>query len=270
MNQKLQTQCPQCQTVFAITSAQLDAHQGVVRCGRCNAVFRADEHLHDIAPTTAPIDSERITKRPPPTTHEKPSVPVPTPATPEAEARPPAESPTPEEFVAPALIDVIIRRRRARTRAVFWGVGVLALVLILAAQLVFFYATELSRYPDLKRWVTVACERLGCKIRPYQDVTLIELLHTSVVRHPDRADALKIDASMVNRARVAQPYPLMELTLSDSTGAIVARRTFQPREYLKTSKTNTMMPPNLVIDAGLEVTSPKAKPGGYEIRLVAR
>ena len=39
------TRCPQCQTVFRITAAQLKARDGRVRCGRCQNVFRADEHL---------------------------------------------------------------------------------------------------------------------------------------------------------------------------------------------------------------------------------
>ncbi len=31
------TQCPQCNTHFMVSQAQLEAHQGMVRCGRCQA-----------------------------------------------------------------------------------------------------------------------------------------------------------------------------------------------------------------------------------------
>ena len=41
------TRCPQCQTVFRITAAQLKARDGQVRCGRCQNVFRGDQHLVD-------------------------------------------------------------------------------------------------------------------------------------------------------------------------------------------------------------------------------
>src|SRR5947207_2252230 len=39
------TRCPECQTAFRITIAQLKARDGLVRCGRCDAMFRADLRL---------------------------------------------------------------------------------------------------------------------------------------------------------------------------------------------------------------------------------
>lgn len=41
------TQCPNCQTVFRVTSAILRAAHGQVRCGQCNSQFDAIEHLLD-------------------------------------------------------------------------------------------------------------------------------------------------------------------------------------------------------------------------------
>lgn len=45
------TQCPTCNTRFKITQAQLDARQGLVRCGHCQAVFNATAQLHDDQPS---------------------------------------------------------------------------------------------------------------------------------------------------------------------------------------------------------------------------
>lgn len=39
------TTCPECATSFRIAPEQLDARQGMVRCGRCNAVFNAYDAL---------------------------------------------------------------------------------------------------------------------------------------------------------------------------------------------------------------------------------
>jgi predicted Zn finger-like uncharacterized protein len=44
------TQCPHCGTHFNITLEQEKAHQGQVRCGQCETVFNAIEHLY-----TAPL-----------------------------------------------------------------------------------------------------------------------------------------------------------------------------------------------------------------------
>ena len=40
------TQCPECGTRFKVSQAQLDMHQGMVRCGRCQAIFNATKPLH--------------------------------------------------------------------------------------------------------------------------------------------------------------------------------------------------------------------------------
>ena len=44
------TQCPFCESIFAVTPEQLSARGGHVRCGKCFQVFKADEHLVQPAP----------------------------------------------------------------------------------------------------------------------------------------------------------------------------------------------------------------------------
>lgn len=41
------TRCPACDTTFRLGPEQIRVRQGVVRCGRCNAVFNALDHLVD-------------------------------------------------------------------------------------------------------------------------------------------------------------------------------------------------------------------------------
>lgn len=53
----LTTCCAHCRTVFRVTTAQLQAHAGQVRCGRCMQVFNA---LAALAPEPAQVDIERI------------------------------------------------------------------------------------------------------------------------------------------------------------------------------------------------------------------
>jgi len=49
------TTCPECATTFRIGHEQLDARQGMVRCGRCNAVFNAYDALR--AEIEAPVET---------------------------------------------------------------------------------------------------------------------------------------------------------------------------------------------------------------------
>ena len=70
MSETKQTRCPHCTSVFNITSEQLTARGGHVRCGSCLQVFRADQHL---------VEGEVATITPPP----MPDVaPIPTPSMP--------------------------------------------------------------------------------------------------------------------------------------------------------------------------------------------
>ncbi|MBL8424365.1 MAG: zinc-ribbon domain-containing protein [Candidatus Accumulibacter phosphatis] len=51
----MKTACPNCQTVFRVTSEQLRARAGKVRCGRCQNVFNAlDSLLDDSEPVSSP------------------------------------------------------------------------------------------------------------------------------------------------------------------------------------------------------------------------
>ena len=76
------TLCPTCNTRFKVSPAQLDAHQGLVRCGRCQAVFNATEYLQDdqpspqldlpIAPEATQPTLVKTAAEPAPATQEEP------------------------------------------------------------------------------------------------------------------------------------------------------------------------------------------------------
>ncbi len=263
MAETLQTKCPACETTFVLSAEQLQARDGLVRCGRCSIVFRADRYL-----VRAPKRGRAKRRSAPPRARRaakgtaKPERPTAITA--------PAPMAAPEEFLSPLLARLLGGKRPARAVTVLWGAGAVVLALTLAAQIVFFYASELALHRSLRPWVQEACTYLACEIRPRQDVAAIELLRTSVSAHPEQASALRLRLTMVNRAGFAQPYPLLELTLTDSTGTVVARRTFAVHEYVKRNDALQGMIPHVAVDATLDVTKPDARAGGYEIRLVAR
>ena len=49
----MRTRCPACNTVFRVTSDQLRAKAGKVRCGQCRALFNAFDELFEDAATMA-------------------------------------------------------------------------------------------------------------------------------------------------------------------------------------------------------------------------
>jgi predicted Zn finger-like uncharacterized protein len=264
-------QCPACLTTFKVTPAQLEARGGMVRCGICSAIFHADERLLQVPPkpgaeATAPSREETVsakkTKRvrggksrsaisrrrrtriePDLTTSAKD-----------------AGIPTVTEFEG-------IVKPRSFWRPFFWSLGNLALLVLLAGQILYFYHDELAADPSWRPVVREFCDHAGCKLRPRQDIARIELLQTSIAPHPKYTNALRIRAMLVNRAAFAQAYPSMEISLTSNAGSVLARRTFAPAQYLETPASDALTP-NVVATALLDVTNPDAKAVGYEIRLV--
>ncbi|WXL25168.1 DUF3426 domain-containing protein [Ectopseudomonas mendocina] len=63
MTQSFVTQCPHCRTSFRVSSAQLNAAHGAVRCGACLHVFNAAQQLREqglIPPQAAPIPTKAV------------------------------------------------------------------------------------------------------------------------------------------------------------------------------------------------------------------
>jgi hypothetical protein len=97
----------------------------------------------------------------------------------------------------------------------------------------------------------------------------LDLTETQVTPHPRYDRALRIRATIVNRAEHAQPYPLLEVSLIDSRGHLVARRAYAPRDYLKQPETVAAgLPPHVAVQVSLDVTSPGPKASGYEVLLL--
>lgn len=267
----MHTRCPQCQTVFRVTAAQLKVREGMVRCGRCQHAFAADKHIVRKAPKPAPKgapaparkrtggkkthapDSAKPTSVASDITHDRP----------EATFNTQAVPPRPE---APPLT----HRLQIKTRNIYWVAGCILLLFLVAGQALIFYGYEFARHaPELRSTVDMLCDPLPCRRLPLIDMRRMDLVETRVAPHPRYDKALRVKATLVNRAEIIQPYPLLEVSLIDSQGQLVARRTYPPREYLsKPEVIQQGMPPQLAINVQLDITSPNVQASGYEVLLL--
>lgn len=96
------TRCPACGTVFRVTSEQLRLKAGKVRCGHCQTVFNAFDHLQmeELRPSDAglPVPEPDFTEAALPETPQ-PVVPVEMPADFPADTQAPATDPEPSTAV---------------------------------------------------------------------------------------------------------------------------------------------------------------------------
>ena len=278
------TRCPQCQTVFRITAAQLKARDGQVRCGRCQNVFRGDQHLVERPerkverPAGAP--RKRSSRKPARPAAADVTVPelstvataavVPTERAASAAAHRDRTRPSqavPDNATQPA---VPLHPKRAGTGTLVWGINSLLLVILLLAQAVVFYGAQLVRaQPALKPAIELACRTLPCRHRLVIDMHRLDLVDSAVTPHPRYDRALHVRATLVNRAEYVQPYPLLEVTLLNSQGQVVARRAYKPSEYLpKPQRVDAGLLPQVAVAVKLDITGPGAEASGYEILLL--
>lgn len=139
--------------------------------------------------------------------------------------------------VVPVLADnaLLAERRRVTTkpRTTSWTLGVLLLATTLAALLTYGYRNELAQqYPQLQPALTSACGVLGCTIAWGRDANAIQIETSDMISPPDKPDRIILTAHLLNRARVKQDFPTLELRLMDNANQIVLRRHLAPADYL--------------------------------------
>jgi hypothetical protein len=173
----------------------------------------------------------------------------------------------PDDTGAPA---VLLPSKRSSAGALFWGIGSLLLVLVLMAQVIVFYGAQLVRaQPTLKPAIELACRTLPCRHRLVIDMHRLDLVESAVTPHPRYDRALRVRATVVNRAEYVQPYPLLEVTLLNSQGQVVARRAYKSSDYLpRSQRREPGLLPQVAVTVMLDITGPGTEASGYEILLL--
>jgi len=114
-------------------------------------------------------------------------------------------------------------------------VAALLLVMALAAQLVFRFRSEIAiTLPSLRPALELLCRTLDAEIPLPRHVELVSIETSDLQTDPARGNLLVLNATLRNRANYGQAYPSLELTLTDTQDAAIARRVFAPAEYLPT------------------------------------
>jgi len=246
-------QCPHCETLFKLRSSELTAADARVRCGMCYTVFNALENLR------VPSDEEIIMETNKVVAEHKNVAAVA--RAPEEQAVPHSLQDDLENLHAPR-----IRIKKYSTRSTMLiFTGSLLLILMLVVQFLYFDRQRLMRYPEMQPVISGLCGALGCEVPVVRDTKQIDLLSRQLYTHPNAESALMINGSMVNNAPYAQPYPIVELSLSDEQGKIVAARRFKPMEYLAIDEDPLdMMTPGSPVSITLEIADPGEHALAYE------
>lgn len=212
----LTTRCPGCGTAFRVLPVQLSARGGKVRCGKCSHVFDGVAALVAEGQQSAQTESE----------------PSPQLALFEAARKGPlggsGEAANEDATGAEFLDEAPPPRRR-----VAWALGAVLVFLVLAAQAVHYFRTEIAvLIPETRPYLAAACATLKCDLKLPRRPKLMAIESSDLQADGRRENVIVLNAVLRNQAQFAQEYPALELTLTDERDEAVARRVLMPADYL--------------------------------------
>lgn len=254
------TRCPECGTRFNVSVAQLAAHDGMVRCGRCHDIFDARKNLNDDEPS--PQLSLPIENFPQQGGFDL----SPIPDVPELEEEPRTLAQQ-VQFIE-ELTDEVSEKAPRKTN--WTGVAIAtALTVMVLAQSAYYFRVELgSRLPGLKPLLAQYCELLSCTVTLPKKIDLMVLESSELESDPAQSNIIILHALVHNRALFAQTYPSLELTLTDMQDQAIARCVFHPVDYLKKGTDEKIgIPANRDLDIRLRMDTTDLKPSGYRLFL---
>jgi len=257
----LAARCPSCGTVFRVVQDQLRVSEGWVRCGRCAEVFNAIDGLVELdsdaaaKPPPRQAGRERVLEELARVTYAGELAPDPAPpvapvsaaepprtavpaapefddsefrAEPELRPAPAAGASNAPEFVRRA--DRAARWRRPGVRLAL-GAGAVVFAMLLAGQVVIEYRDLVgARWPGMRGTIESACATLGCRIEAPRLIEALAVESSGLVRI-EGTPSYRLSVVLRNRSTLPLALPAVDLTLTDTQGAVIARRVVRLGEF---------------------------------------
>ncbi|MFT5118013.1 MAG: hypothetical protein ACI9NY_001547, partial [Kiritimatiellia bacterium] len=125
-----------------------------------------------------------------------------------------------------------------------------------------------SREP-FRSYYHKSCAMLGCQLPNLADIQQIRTNHLVIRSHPNEKNALIADAIIINNAPFEQAFPALQLEFRNIHDQAVARRDFQPKEYLKGELIGAkLMPAEQAIQLSLSIVDPGESAVNYQIYII--
>jgi predicted Zn finger-like uncharacterized protein len=273
------TQCPSCHTRFNVTENQLSAHDGLVRCGRCNGVFNALEQAENNLPDlqfALPIDTPTTSSSAP---TEEISLPPVTGLSPSlAEVKLTNDETSPRLDSDEVDINIINElesdtpppEKSRKNYKWFWMAAHFVLLAALVLQAIYAFRVEIAaEWPRLKPAMSNYCRVFNCSIPLPHKINLFSIESSDLAADTTAPNLIILSAILRNLAPYSQAFPWIELTLTNGENRLLARRLFKPADYLKAEENEQSgLANNREIDVQLRLDTQDLKPAGYKLLLL--
>ena len=186
------------------------------------------------------------------------------------------------EPAAPVVVDAPPRglleepeEPRAPRRIWPWVLGVMVAALALGAQAVWVWRDEIAtNLPITRPLLSSICAPLGCTVGYPRHPELLSIESSALEPwqsdataspDPGASNRLALRVVLRNRHSLPQPWPSIELTLTDLSDAAVVRRVLSPSDYLPADTIAKPMPPRSERSLRVPVDPPAEAVSGYRL-----
>jgi len=265
-------ECPHCHAIFRVTQQILEKANGKVRCGQCKKVFAAVTKTPSVEADSALRKNHGKDNPGPDTSFSE--HPVTRPGEPShnsgrAKLKVPDVFPADLSEYLPVTYRGPRRKLRLRLPRISSTIVAFFLLFVFFAQYLNVHHQKLAAFPSLRPPLKILCAMTGCTIQPPRDLDKIKLLSHGVYSHPRIKNALLIKASMTNRAKFEQNYPIIQISLHNIKGHTIAMRRFGANEYLDGKQPHPeKMPIDKTIPIRIEVIDPGERALGFEFEFL--
>jgi predicted Zn finger-like uncharacterized protein len=154
----------------------------------------------------------------------------------------------------------------ARVDSRAWGAGAALALLVLVAQIVNHNRDELAANPRFSHPLTALYGSIGVQLMPHWDLRAYDVRQLGASADPRGSGLITVRASIKNAGHLAQPLPLLRVTLQDRFGNRIAARDVAPRSYVPhTIPDTSYLAGGQRIDAEMGFVDPGANAVGFEI-----
>lgn len=150
-------------------------------------------------------------------------------------------------------------------------IAAIALVLLLAVQLVVQQRDVLAASPTWRPLLASACDIVGCTLPPWRQPAAFTMLSREVIAVPDRPGVLRVQASFRNDARWAQAWPALVLTLTNADSRVLGSRRFLPADYMPVNNAGASargdtLAPGQATQIAFDIAEPAPDVVGFDFR----
>lgn len=148
----------------------------------------------------------------------------------------PAKKSAPKVAPVPSFVRRAERAERWRRPGVRIALGAssLLMLLLLAGQAAVHFRDALAAvYPAARPALQSMCQVANCEIKPWRRIDGISVENTALSQAggSPNANQFQLTVALRNKSGVTVALPSVDLSLTDGTGAVVARRTLSPSDF---------------------------------------